>query len=135
MPKWRVWTTLMASPPDSNLFDPECCDRTSRMLGRLSARSLRAVMASVVLSVAVGAGCVGPQLQRQFQQDYQCQETPRVSSLGGGRYEVKGCTTTAVYDCSGGPCMADGSEDVLDDEPPAVLVVREEPAPGPAAER
>ena len=105
------------------------------MLGRLSARSLRVVMVSVVLSV--GAGCVGPQLQRQFQQDYQCQETPRVSSLGGGRYEVKGCTTTAVYDCSGGPCMADGSDDLLEDDSPApaVLVVREEPAPSPAAER
>lgn len=94
------------------------------MFGRCSARFVRTLMGFAVLAVSVG--CVGPQLQRQFQQDYQCQETPRVKSLGDHQYEVKGCLTTAVYDCSGGPCMAAGSEDLLAEEP-EVAVVREEP--------
>ncbi len=87
------------------------------MCARQYKRKLGAFLA-VSLPFVVSA-CAGLAIKQQFRHDFQCNERPTVDSMGGGKYEVKGCTTTAIYDCSGGPCVVVRSEDLLDESSPS----------------
>lgn len=90
--------------------------------------------ALVGLSFAVGVGCVGMGLKRQFRQAYQCNDKVSVERLAGGMYQVNGCQKTATYDCNGGACVVTNTDDATYSEVVSVAP-RQEARPRRASAR